>query len=236
MSERVPTLTPSSWPFFSSSWLSDPRLCGTWSPCLLVLCLLGAAACSSQLKPRGEIYSWDARMSHGPEGGEHSWPGSRNQAVCPSSQGFWGPSHLPPYTSFWPQRAQQEKGCPSPVLKNSSVSMPSIPAPMNNFICTLITDSLKRSRLAPLGQVPTLVHAVRKQGWGGVGMAHLIDGSRKITKRVWGQVGHLHTCHISWRRKSPLSPSVAGSARCMQTEAVRLSGFAGIGNLPHCSP
>ena len=54
------------WPFFPSTWSSEPGLCSTRSLSLAVIGLQGATACSNQLKPRGEIYCWDAGMSHGP--------------------------------------------------------------------------------------------------------------------------------------------------------------------------
>ena len=61
----------------------------------------------------------------------------------------------------------------------------------------------------------------------GVGMCHLIDGGRQVTERAYGQASHLRMCHICSSplgKGSPFS-SLAGSARHMQTEVLRLSGI-----------
>ena len=71
--------------------------------------------------------------------------------------------HLPPQTSFLPQHAHKgETGHPNPILHTPQFECP---ASINKLLSTLITDSLNGSRLAQIGQMPSLVCAVRSQGW-----------------------------------------------------------------------
>lgn len=121
---------PGSWPFFPSTWSSEPGLCSTRSLNLVLIGLRGTAACSIQLKPRGEIYCWDAGMSRGPWGQEVQLAGNQEWgSLEPSCVNFPSgaadvSSRLPPQTSFICSVCTQgEGGCPSPVLKRSSVWM-----------------------------------------------------------------------------------------------------------------
>lgn len=99
-------LAPGAWPFFPSTWSSEPGLCSTQSLNLVLIGLRGAAACSIQLKPRGEIYCWDAGTSHGPWGqevqlaGNQEWGSLEPSCVYFPSGAADVSSRLPPQTSF----------------------------------------------------------------------------------------------------------------------------------------
>ena len=88
----------------------------------------------------------------------------------------------------------------------------------NRLLYAPITNAQKRNKLAQLAQMPTFVPVLRRQSWGWSG---------HVPPRWWGQAGHLRMYHTSsppLRKGSPL-PSLAGSARHMQTEVLRLSGI-----------
>lgn len=96
----------------------------------LVLVKARTAACSIQLKPRGEIYCWDADVPWTLEGRKCSWLGTRmgksGAKLCELS--LWGCwcvllacLHRPAFICS--VCTHKEGGCPSPVLKRSSVWM-----------------------------------------------------------------------------------------------------------------
>lgn len=181
VSGRMPTLTPGSWPFFSSTWPSKSGPCSTGSLCLVVIGLWGAAACSNQLKPRGEIRCWDAGMSHGPWRQEVSlaW----NQELGSQEPGcvhFLSEAAGSPITCLHRPASGFSvctggRGRPNPIMKDSSVWMSSIPASVNKLLCVLMINSPERSRLAHLRST----QRGSRVGVGWIGSPHW-----------WDQAGH----------------------------------------------
>lgn len=114
-----------------------------------------------------------------------SWPGTRNWEIRSwvertfSLGLFVSPVTWPPQTSFLPQHAHKGETKllpphpgPSPVLNTPQFECS---ASINKLLSALIINSLNGSRLAQIGQMPSLVCAVRSQGQG-VGRALVRTG------------------------------------------------------------
>lgn len=159
----------------------EPQCSVLWRP--------GAAACSNQLKPRGEIYAGMPGCPMDPEGREYSWPGTRNWEVrrwgaCAFSLGLLGSLLTCLRRPALCLRAHMgERGHPTPVLKNSSV------CPASKLLCALVPVPRREAGWPSQARCPPLVPAVRGQGWGWGG--HGIAGSKQGTERAYGQVSHL---------------------------------------------
>lgn len=131
VSGRMPTLTPGSWPFFSSTWPSESGPCSTGSLCLVVIGLWGTAACSNQLKPRGEKFVAEMLgCPMDPEGRKYRWPGTRNwevrnQGVCTFSLGLLGLLSLASTDQLLASVcAQEEEAAPTQLWKTPQCECP----------------------------------------------------------------------------------------------------------------
>lgn len=138
----------------------------TRSPSLAGMRLQGAAPYSDQLKPRGEIYSWDVpwTLRAGSAAGLEPRIGKSEAGLCLLS--LWGCSCLllTLQTVFLLQCAREgEAGHSSPAVNTPQFECP---ASINKLLCALITNSLNGSRLAALVRMPPVVFAVRRLGWG----------------------------------------------------------------------
>lgn len=160
----------------------------------------GAAACSNQLKPRGEIYAGMPGCPMDPKGREYSWPGTRNWEVrrwgaCAFSLGLLGSLLTCLHRPALCLRAHMgERGHPS---SEKLFCLPSIKAPLHTR-----SSSPKRSRLAQPGQMPTSGPCSEGAGLG-VGWARHCWEQAGHGKGVW--TGQSPPGHLVGRKESPLS-------------------------------